>query len=152
MNGGLAMMWNSEMNLQITSYSSHHIDAIVKQRNGKWWRYNGIYEHSETAQKVHTWSLLRRLSSLFKLPWLCSGDFNEILDQKEKSGGLPKDPFLMMDFTDVLKECGLVDMGWRGYSFTWSNKRFGFQLIEERLDRFLCNTSMTGVLTIVLSC
>lgn len=140
------------MNLQITSYSSDYIDAIVKQGNGKWWRYTGIYGHSETAQKVHTWSLLRQLSSLFKLPWLCNGDFNEILDQKEKSGGLPKDPFLMMDFRDVLKECGLVDMGWRGYSFTWSNKRFGFQFIEERLDRLLCNTSMTGVLTIVLSC
>lgn len=45
---------------------------------------------------------------------------------------------------DVLKECGLVDMGWRGYPFTWSNKRFGTRLIEERLDRFLCNMEWQG--------
>lgn len=32
-------------------------------------------------------------------------------------------------------------MGFTGNPFTWSNKRFGVDLIEERLDRFLCNRS-----------
>lgn len=33
---GMIMMWNSDMDLRITSYSSRYIDAIVKQRTGKW--------------------------------------------------------------------------------------------------------------------
>lgn len=33
-------------------------------------------------------------------------------------------------------------MGYSGYPFTWSNRRFGSpNFIEERLDRFLCSSS-----------
>ena len=39
-----------------------------------------MYGHPETSRKVHTWNLLRRLSSLSKSLWVCSGNFNEILD------------------------------------------------------------------------
>lgn len=131
---GMVMMWNSDMDLRITSYSSHYIDAIVKQRTGKQWRYTEMYGHPETSRKVHTWNLLRRLSSLSKSPWVCSGNFNEILDQKEKSGGLPKDSSLIIDFREVLKKCGLIDLGWSDCPFTLSNKKYGSQSIKERLD------------------
>lgn len=30
------------------------------------------------------------------------------------------------------------DLGYKGYLFTWSNKKFGLKLIKERLDKFLC--------------
>lgn len=33
----------------------------------------------------------------------------------------------------------MFDLGSRGYLFIWSNREFGPQLIEEKLDRFLCN-------------
>ena len=34
-----------------------------------------------------------------------------------------------------------MDLGSTGYPFTWSNRRFGVNTIEERLDRFLGNSS-----------
>ena len=39
-------------------------------------------------------------------------------------------------FRETVNDCNLIDLGCRGYPFTWSNRRFGPQLIEERLDRF----------------
>ena len=35
MGGGLAMLWNEDLDLEIASYSSHHIDAIVRGVDGK---------------------------------------------------------------------------------------------------------------------
>lgn len=32
-----------------------------------------------------------------------------------------------------------MDIGCKRYLFTWSNKRYGPHLIDERLDRVLCS-------------
>lgn len=42
-------------------------------------------------------------------------------------------------FAQTLMDCGLMDLGARGYQFTWSNKQEDEGLIEERLDRFVAN-------------
>lgn len=73
------------------------------------------------------------------LPWLCFGDFNEILNLNKKLGGLDKSAEAIREFREAIRDCNLFDLGSRGYSFTWSNKQFGPQLIQEKLDRFLCN-------------
>lgn len=91
------------------------------------------------SQKHHTWTLHKRLANLSSLPWLYFGDFNEILWPCEKIGGNDRDVSLMKNFREAVKECNLMDLGSSGCLITWSNKRYGHGLIEERLDRFLCN-------------
>ena len=88
-------------------------------------------------QQQHTWTLLRRLSSLFNLSWLYFGDFNEILYPNEKCGGQDQNLNMVIRFREAIQDCNLVDLGCKGYYFTWSNHRFGPYLIEERLDNFL---------------
>lgn len=44
----------------------------------------------------------------------------------------------MLDFNNTLLECGLQDVISKRNPFTWSNRRYDSNLIEERLDRFLC--------------
>ena len=82
--GGLAMLWNSEITVEIKFFSCHHINAVVYSEKGSYWRCTGIYGHPEAAKKQHTWKLLRRLETLSSLPWLCFGDFNEVLNLNEK--------------------------------------------------------------------
>ncbi|KAH9764852.1 hypothetical protein KPL70_001671 [Citrus sinensis] len=137
--GGLAMLWYNEANVHVTSYSNHHIDARVQREDGSWMRCTGIYGHPEMSQKHHTWILLKRLADLFDIPWLCFGDFNEILHPNEKLGGNDRNVNMISEFREALCECNLIDLGCKGYPFTWSNGRFGQHFVEERLDRFLCN-------------
>lgn len=132
-------MWRQEVDL---SYSLHHIDAIIKQHEELSWRFSGIYGHPEARMKKHTWELLRRLSSESRLPWICGGDFNENLEPNAKVGGRFCYLDAMAEFRQALSDYKLIDMGFSGLPFTWSNRRFGStNLIEERLDRFLCSFS-----------
>lgn len=43
MGGGLTLFWSSDVNVEIKSYSSHHIDAFVYNESGKVWRCTGVY-------------------------------------------------------------------------------------------------------------
>ena len=79
--------------------------------------------------------MLRRLSSRFTLPWVCIGDFNEILYADEKQGWLDRPERQMLGFCDALDFCRLKDLGYNGYSFTWCNRRLGNQNVWIRLDR-----------------
>ncbi|KAK2661449.1 hypothetical protein Ddye_000023 [Dipteronia dyeriana] len=98
----------------------------------------GFYGNPESSQRVHAWSLIRRLKGMSNLPWLCLGDFNEILSGSEKIGGSVHPLFLMENFREALDYCELNDLGYSGLGFTWSNKR-DYGLIQERLDRGVCN-------------
>lgn len=84
---------------------------------------------------------MRKLATLSSLPWLCFGDFNEVLSLNEKIGGNEKHVNLVADFREAVRECELVDLGFTRYLFTWSNRRFRVGLVEERLDRFLYSKS-----------
>ena len=57
----------------------------------------------------------------------------------EKSGGLDRKANVIVDFRDAVRECKFSDLGSTGHPFTWSNRQFGPNLIEEKLDRFFCN-------------
>ena len=68
------------------------------------------------------------------LPWLCIGDFNEILFTDEKRVGKVRPHNQMQAFRDTLDVCGFIDLGYIGSKFTWYGNRHG-HIIWERLDR-----------------
>ena len=74
---------------------------------------------------------MRHLHARGTLPWVCLGDFNEILSSNEKNRGIPRQVTPMLAFRHTLLHCGLVDLGSKGYYFTWRNGRLG-QLLWKR--------------------
>lgn len=85
--GGLALLWKREIDLEIMGYSKSFIDTIItEQDSGFRWRITGFYGNPETHRRKESWEELGALSRKLKLPWLCYGDFNEILYGGEKLG------------------------------------------------------------------
>lgn len=70
---------------------------------------------------------------------MCVGDFNEALFQTDQLGGNQRAFSQMEDFRDCLADCGLADLGFSGYPYTWDNKRDGLENVQVRLDRATCN-------------
>lgn len=67
------------------------------------------------------------------------GDFNDIVDDEEKKGGNYRTMASTRDFRDFLANNGLFDLGFKGYPFTWRNKRDD-GLIQQRLDHGVATT------------
>ena len=133
--GGLALLWKEEVNLHIQTYSPNHIDALIFEETNPLWRLTDFYGWPEEQQKKESLQLLKHLHSRFSTPWLCCGNFNEILHSLEKQGRLPKQPQPMLEFRATFLHCGLVYLGFQGNVFTWNNRRPGDAYVQERLDR-----------------
>ena len=86
-SGGLALLWKQEVDMCIQNFSQHHIDAHMDSTQPRCWRLTGFYGWPKQHRRKESWALLKHLHSLDSLPWLCIGDFNEILTTIEKSGG-----------------------------------------------------------------
>ncbi|KAM3692992.1 hypothetical protein ACJW31_08G131500 [Castanea mollissima] len=137
--GGLAMLWKDEVNLHIQTYSPHHIDAIIRTNPRSPWRIIGFYGYPEESHKHNSWNLLRYLHSRMSMPWVCIGDYNEILSSDEKQGRIEKAFPPMLAFWNTLAHCELMDLGFQGGKFTWSNGRPGVEFVQERIDRACAN-------------
>ena len=119
-NGGLALLWTREINLEIKSFGSHHIDAVISEETSNFkWRFTGFYGHPQTHMRQKSWDLLAYLKSQSQLPWFCYGDFNEILSMEEKSSGATRCQSQMDRFRGVVNLCGFKDFGYSGTDFTW---------------------------------
>ena len=57
----------------------------------------------------------------------------------EKLGGSEKSQASIDSFVNFVNIGRLIDLGMIGNGFTWSNKRYGSELIRERLDRILAS-------------
>ena len=87
--GGLAMLWKREVDLEIMGYSRSFIDAIItEQGSGFRWRITSFYGNLEAHRRKESREELAASNRKFQLPWLCYGDFNEILS----GGGVLQDP------------------------------------------------------------
>ncbi|KAG6645499.1 hypothetical protein CIPAW_08G126800 [Carya illinoinensis] len=139
-SGGLAFIWKKDLEAELDSYSHHHISISVKSDiTSNKMILTGFYGQPATAKRGESWDLLRLIHTNINNPWLCVGDFNEILLQEEQIGSNAR-PFQQMeDFRVALSDCGLKDIGYIGSKYTWCNKREGDGFTKSRLDRAVVN-------------
>ena len=140
-SGGLALLWMDDVQLTILNYSINHIDAQVCLQGALLWRFTGFYGNPITHRCRESWALLEKQDSRMTLPWLLMGDFNEILSSDERSGESVSSQRSMFEFGEVLNRCSLVDLGYRGYPFTWDNGRDAEAYIQKRPDRAVASIS-----------
>nr|XP_051221192.1 uncharacterized protein LOC127339372 [Lolium perenne] len=140
-SGGLAIFWKGSVKLKVNPLMTrYHIDADVTGDDGFVWRLTGVYGESKSGEKEKTWRLLKILHGQSNLPWVCMGDFNEILFADEKQGGQDRSQASMDKFGSALEFVSLDDLGFSGDPYTWRNNGHTVDTyIKERLDRAVAN-------------
>ncbi|KAI5336490.1 hypothetical protein L3X38_015758 [Prunus dulcis] len=140
LSGGLGLWWNFNVKVEILSATKNMIDTIVTNASdSSLARVSWVYGPPHYRDKARFWDSLDRFSWNNNTPWLCTGDFNELLWQHEKSGGNPilhSTPRCLQRFMD---SNSLLDLGYIGQRFTWQNNHVDGSFIQERIDRGLVN-------------
>ncbi|XP_023883345.1 uncharacterized protein LOC111995659 [Quercus suber] len=143
LSGGIWLLWSSNaVHVDILATTEQEIHAIIWVRSQSLnWLINAIYASLRLAERYILWENLKMLTNLHDLPWALIGDFNEVLLEEEKSGGNPVCMRRVRAIKECMDACHVMDLGFSGPKFTWSNKRETGDLIQCRLDRCWANPS-----------
>ncbi|KAK2449324.1 hypothetical protein QL285_008530 [Trifolium repens] len=140
-SGGLSVMWRDTIKCRVMNYSRHFINLVVEDKEGAEWRLTCYYGYPERGRRRQAWDLLRELRDMSDLPWCIIGDFNDLLSQEDKKGTHPHPNWLCNGFRNAVSDCDLTDIHLEGYPYTWIKSRGSANVIEERLDRAMANSS-----------
>lgn len=84
--GGLAVLWNDQVELEIEFASKEMINVICTDpENRIRMRISFVHAPNDFKVRLLLWDRLREVSRLDSLPWVCMGDFNEVLYHWEKN-------------------------------------------------------------------
>lgn len=137
--GGIWVLWNPytiTMEPIASSFQEIHLEAKVSNFS---FLLFAIYGSPLFERCKLLWSSLSELSPILNYPWLFLGDFNDIASTSEKFGGGPPNDLKIELFNNFLNTCGLLDLGFVGPPFTWTNGRSGGHIIRSRIDRAHAN-------------
>ncbi|KAL9664958.1 hypothetical protein QQ045_020367 [Rhodiola kirilowii] len=132
-SGGLALFWNNTTEVDVVSYSGFHIDFRLKHKVSV--HITLFYGNPKASLRYKSWDLIRKMRRLISLPWCVIGDFNEICEFSEFTSTNLSHRANMEQFRQVLLDSGLMDLGYKGSKFTYTNKRQGRDEIQCKLDR-----------------
>lgn len=128
------------MEVEILSYSLHHIDTLIKGfDDSASWRGTFVYGEPKTQDRHLMWELLCRIKNRSLAPWLMVGDFNETMWSFEQFSSKRRPERQMLDFREVLSHCDVYDLGFVGTPWTYDNKQSGERNVKVRLDRVLAS-------------
>lgn len=96
-----------------------------------------MYGEAQTNERFKTWDMLKFIKASSDLPWVCIGDFNEVLFRSEHQGVQERNFAHMVVFREMADVCGLYDLGYEGRSWTFEKRITGGSYCRVRLDRAL---------------
>ncbi|KAG5517160.1 hypothetical protein RHGRI_037799 [Rhododendron griersonianum] len=140
LSGGLALWWMKEVEIDVDIVSKNFIHAVISEKaSSSVWAATFIYGCPTRSGRVQVWDSIREIAYSERLPWLCMGDFNQVLSVEDKLGGVSPSQNLLSAFHEMISSCGLVDLEFKGPKFTWRNNRREDAFIMERIDMAFAN-------------
>ena len=135
--GGIWMLWRLDLvHVDVLATTEQEIHAFIRVRSQSFsWLISAIYVNPRFEERCILWNNLRILANMHDLPWALMGDFNEVLSAEEKYGGNPICQRRVRTIKECMDECSMMDLGFSGPIYTWTNKRELDNLIQYRLDR-----------------
>ena len=139
--GGIWLLWRIDMvHVEVLASTEQEIHAIIRVRSQSLsWIISVIYASPTFVERCMLWDNLKLIATLHDLPWALMRDFNEVIAKGEKAGGNPICQRRVRAIMDCMNECQMMDLGFSGPKFTWTNKREVGGLIQCRLDRVWAN-------------
>ncbi|XP_058092497.1 uncharacterized protein LOC131238936 [Magnolia sinica] len=133
----LELMLGDEKRVRTGLALGFHSSFSNCDEDGKIW----LFYKSARVLRRSLWTDLALLSSSVQGPWAVCGDFNAVVADLERRSRRVVDRASSIEFADAINSAGLLDTGFSGSQFTWSNNQSGNARVWARLDRVLINAS-----------
>ncbi|KAF9620264.1 hypothetical protein IFM89_010999, partial [Coptis chinensis] len=126
-----------DYSLSILTFSLHHITTTVNLGPLSLpWSACFFYDNPHKTSRNQSWDSIRALQNIPPNTLiLIIGDLNIILSAYEHIGGKPFEQNDCQPASTIIRDLGLLVLGFKGYPFMWSNKRIAPDNIQKRLDR-----------------
>lgn len=138
LSGGLVLFCKQEVDITVLFQSAHLIDCKINF-NGFSFYFSCVYGYPERQYRHLLWERLERIAVHRQGSWFITGDFNEILNHNEKTGGNVRSDSSFNDFRQMIRTCDFSDIKPIGNRFSWTGKR-GNHDVSCCLDRAMGNT------------
>lgn len=103
------------------------------------WQLTLIYGSPTPSNRHQFWDCIASVGQTFQGAWFIYRDFNMVFNQKDKKGGTPVENSSNGGYNATINNLRLIDVGFVGNLYTWTNRRKGSANIQERLDRGFSN-------------
>ncbi|XP_059285583.1 uncharacterized protein LOC132039048 [Lycium ferocissimum] len=142
-NGKIWFFVNDNIDVEVIQDTDQQITVKLSfQEDNKILMTTMVYAKCEALERICLWDNLYNLSDQIEVPWLVGGDFNVIMNEDEKIGGLLVYPDEYEDFAFCVNSCELFEAPFKGSLFTWWNGRASRDCIIKKLDRMLTNSKL----------
>lgn len=141
-SGGLLLLWKDDIDINVVVGNPFFINYLVCDNSvtdSCTQQLTFVYEPPFPSMRPVFWDDLNLLGDSFTGPWLMAGDFNSVLSQKDKSGGKLVSSSSIGGFRGMVDKNALIDLGFVGHTFTWTNRSLRKSNIQERFDRCFAN-------------
>lgn len=109
-SGGLAIFWKESIHIDFLQEDKNLIDMKVRKERRSWY-LTCVYGHPATNLRPLVWERLERIGVSRKELWCMIGDFNEILSNDEKKGGVLRQATTFRPFRTMLENCDMKELG-----------------------------------------
>ncbi|KAJ4776940.1 hypothetical protein LUZ62_061197 [Rhynchospora pubera] len=140
--GGLWLLWDDEVSVTILERSHFFLFVVVREHPlAQPCTLGAVYGDPHDRVTEYIWERVEFYANEYGSPLCIFGDLNSVVGLHEKFGGSAKDKRKHKRFRSMINRTQLVDLGYHGCAYTWSNHRPCATLIQQRLDRAMASTT-----------
>ncbi|XP_049396567.1 uncharacterized protein LOC125860610 [Solanum stenotomum] len=137
-NGKIWYFWNDDWEGSLILDTVQQV-TIQFKKNEKDFLISAVYARCNAMERLELWEELESIAENVRCPWVIGGDFNVILNEEERLGGLEFTINEAIDFASFISSNALSEVQFSGSKYTWWNGRIEEACIFKKLDRILVN-------------
>lgn len=127
---GIWILWKSIIDVEVVLNSVQFIKLKVKfSRLQEWVMFIGVYGSPRWETRKELWPELGAIAQDATLPWLLTGDFNALLHDDEKQGGLRSGRHSCQLFQNFFNNYCMKDIEFKGQNLHGIEDLFSSVLI-----------------------
>ncbi|XP_075108929.1 uncharacterized protein LOC142180761 [Nicotiana tabacum] len=138
-NGRIWVLWKTNLSVNIVQVHEQFIhykvsDSVI----GYQIMLTVVYARNKLQERTSLWCDLQLVGGQVQIPWLISGDFNNVLTTDDRLGQ-PVTMNEVKEFKDCIDSIQLTPLKTKGCFYSWCNKQHADDKVYSKIDKAFGN-------------